>query len=85
MKTDAVSFADTLYLLMEDYEYTLTELEDDIFSLLRHEFKLTLNKDIKSHHFILESSKLSQNIKISVERAEYDGEEFFLISSVKIA
>ncbi|MGL4998424.1 MAG: hypothetical protein ACRC5W_05700 [Cetobacterium sp.] len=85
MKKDAVSFADTLYLLMEDFEYTLTELEDDIFSLLRHEFKLTLNEENKRLHFILESSKLSQNVKLSVERSEYDGEEFFLISSVKVA
>ncbi|MGL4989519.1 MAG: hypothetical protein ACRC5F_09840 [Cetobacterium sp.] len=82
---DAVSFADTLYLLMEDFEYTLTELEDDIFSLLRSEFELTLNEENKNHFFILESPKLSQNVKLSVERAEYDGEEFFLISSVKIA
>ncbi|MGL4424983.1 MAG: hypothetical protein ACRCZR_05000 [Cetobacterium sp.] len=82
---DAVSFADTLYLLMEDFDYTLTELEDDIFSLLRDEFKLTLNEENKNHFFILESPKLSQNVKLDVERAEYDGEEFFLISSVKIA
>ncbi|MGL5355092.1 MAG: hypothetical protein ACRC0R_03350 [Cetobacterium sp.] len=82
---DAVSFADTLYLLMEDFEYTLMELEDDIFSLLRDEFKLTLNENNKNHYFILESSKLSQNVKLSCERTEYDGEEFFLISSVKVA
>lgn len=82
---DAISFADTLYLLMEDFEYTLMELEDDIFSLLRDEFKLTLNKDNKSHYFILESSNLSQNVKLLCEKSEYDGEELFLISSVKVA
>lgn len=82
---DAMSFADTLYLLMEDFEYTIMELEDDIFSLLRDEFQLTLNEENKNCYFILESPNLSQNIKLSVERAEYDGEEFFLVSSVKVA
>lgn len=82
---DAISFADTLFLLMEDFEYTIMELEDDIFSLLRNEFQLTLNEENRNSYFILESPNLSQDIKLSVERTEYDGEEFFLVSSVKVA
>lgn len=82
---DAKSFAETLYLLMEDFEYTVEELKDDIFSLLRSEFQLTLIEEDRHQYFLLESSNLNQNIRLNVERAEYDGEEFFLISSVKVA
>lgn len=82
---EAKSFADTLYLLMEDFEYTIPELEDDIFSLLRDNFQLTLTEENKHLYFLLESSNLDQNIKLNVERVEYDGEEFFIVSSVKVA
>ncbi len=82
---DAKSFAETLYLLMEDFEYTVEELKDDIFSLLRSEFQLTLIEEDRHQYFLLESSNLNQNIRLNVERAEYDGEEFFLVSSVKVA
>lgn len=82
---DAKSFAETLYLLMEDFEYTVEELKDDIFSLLRSEFQLTLIEEDRHQYFLLESSNLNQNIRLNVERVEYDGEEFFLISSVKVA
>ena len=85
MKKDAKNFAETLYLLMEDFEYTITELEDDIFSFLREDFQLTLKEEDNHSYFLLESSKLDQNIKLNVERVEYDGEEFFLVSSVKTA
>lgn len=82
---DAKSFAETLYLLMEDFEYTVEELKDDIFSLLRSEFQLTLIEEDRHQYFLLESSNLNQNIRLNVERAEYDEEEFFLVSSVKVA
>ena len=82
---DAKNFAETLYLLMEDFEYTIAELEDDIFSLLRDDFQLTLTEEDNHCYFLLESPNLNQNIKLNVERAEYDGEEFFLVSSVKVA
>ncbi|MCQ8211104.1 hypothetical protein NON08_00775 [Cetobacterium somerae] len=82
---DAKNFAETLYLLMEDFEYTIAELEDDIFSLLRDDFQLTLTEEDNHCYFLLESPNLDQNIKLNVERAEYDGEEFFLVSSVKVA
>lgn len=82
---DAKSFAETLYLLMEDFEYTVEELKDDIFSLLRSEFQLTLIEEDRHQYFLLESSNLNQNIRLNVERVEYDGEEFFLVSSVKVA
>lgn len=82
---DAKSFAETLYLLMEDFEYTVEELKDDIFSLLRSEFQLTLIEEDRHQYFLLESSNLNQNIRLNVEKAEYDGEEFFLVSSVKVA
>ena len=82
---DAKNFAETLYLLMEDFEYTIAELEDDIFSLLRDDFQLTLTEGDNHSYFLLESPNLDQNIKLNVERVEYDGEEFFLVSSVKVA
>lgn len=82
---DAKNFAETLYLLMEDFEYTIEELEDDIFSLLRDDFQLTLTEGDNHSYFLLESPNLDQNIKLNVERVEYDGEEFFLVSSVKVA
>ena len=82
---EAKSFADSLYLLMGDFEYTIPELEDDIFSLLRDDFQLTLTEENKHLYFLLESSNLDQNIKLNVERVEYDGEEFFIVSSVKVA
>ncbi|MDX8335633.1 MULTISPECIES: hypothetical protein [Cetobacterium] len=82
---DAKSFADTLYLLMEDFEYDILELEDDIFSLLRDDFQLNLTEENNKSYFLLESPNLNQDIKIAVERVEYDGEEFFIVSSVKVA
>ena len=82
---DAKSFADTLYLLMEDFEYDILELEDDIFSLLRDDFQLNLTEENNKSYFLLESPNLNQDIKIAVERVEYDGEEFCIVSSVKVA
>lgn len=81
---EAKSFADTLYLLMEDFEYTVTELEEDIFSFLRDDFKLTLIEEDKHLYFLLESSNLDRNIKLNVERLKYNGEELFIVSSVKV-
>lgn len=82
---EAKSFADTLYLLMEDFEYTVTELEEDIFSFLRDDFQLTLMEEDKHLYFLLESSNLDRNIKLNVERVKYNGEELFIVSSVKVA
>ena len=50
---DAKSFADTLYLLMEDFEYDILELEDDIFSLLRDNFQLYLTEANNKSYFLL--------------------------------
>lgn len=83
---EAQSFADTLYLLMEDFEYSIAELEDDIFSLLRDDFQLTLIEENKHLYFLLESSNLDQNIRLNVERVQQNEvEDSFIISSVKVA
>lgn len=82
---EAQSFADTLYLLMEDFEYSIAELEDDIFSLLRDDFQLTLIEENKHLYFLLESSNLDQNIRLNVERVQNEVEDSFIISSVKVA
>ena len=82
---EAQSFADTLYLLMEDFEYSIAELEDDIFSLLRDAFQLTLIEENKHLYFLLESSNLDQNIRLNVERVQNEVEDSFIISSVKVA
>lgn len=82
---EAQSFADTLYLLMEDFEYSIVELEDDIFSLLRDDFQLTLIEENKHLYFLLESSNLDQNIRLNVERVQNEVEDSFIISSVKVA
>lgn len=82
---EAQSFADTLYLLMEDFEYSIAELEDDIFSLLRDDFQLTLIEENKHLYFLLESSNLDQNIRLNVEKVQNEVEDSFIISSVKVA
>lgn len=82
---EAQSFADTLYLLMEDFEYSIAELEDDIFSLLHDDFQLTLIEENKHLYFLLESSNLDQNIRLNVERVQNEVEDSFIISSVKVA
>ena len=82
---EAQSFADTLYLLMEDFEYSIAELEDDIFSLLRDDFQLTLIEENKHLYFLLESSNLDQNIRLNVERVQNEVEDSFIVSSVKVA
>lgn len=82
---EAKSFADTLDILMEDFDYTIQELEDDIFSLLCDDFQLTLTEEDKHLYFLLESSNLTQNIKLNVERVEFDGEVSFIVSSVRVA
>lgn len=82
---EAKSFADTLDILMEDFDYTIQELEDDIFSLLCDDFQLTLTEEDKHLYFLLESSNLTQNIKLNVERVEFEGEVSFIVSSVRVA
>lgn len=81
----ADSFVETLLLVMEDYEYKMEELEEDIKDLLMSEFILENKKIENKTYFSLESEQLDKNIDIFYSEIEIDKEKFYLVKDIKVS
>lgn len=81
----ADSFVETLSLVMEDYEYKMEELEEDIKDLLMSEFILENKKIENKTYFSLESEQLDKNIDIFYSEIEIDKEKFYLVKDIKVS
>lgn len=81
----ADSFVETLSLVMEDYEYKMEELEEDIKDLLMSEFILENKKTENKTYFSLESEQLDKNIDIFYLEIEIDKEKFYLVKDIKVS
>lgn len=81
----ADSFVETLLLVMEDYEYKMDELEEDIKDLLMSEFILENKKTENKTYFSLESEQLDKNIDIFYSEIEIDKEKFYLVKDIKVS
>ncbi|WP_297596267.1 hypothetical protein [uncultured Cetobacterium sp.] len=80
---NAHDFTETLALLTEDFEYTVSELEEDISDLLRAEYKLTLQEMDSKKYFLLKSDILDKDIQLFIDEIEDKGSLFYLITSIK--
>lgn len=81
----ADSFVETLSLVMEDYEYKMDELEEDIKDLLMSDFILENKKIENKTYFLLESEQLDKNIDIFYSEIEIDKEKFYLVKDIKVS
>ncbi|WP_297487960.1 hypothetical protein [uncultured Cetobacterium sp.] len=81
----ADSFVETLLLVMEDYEYKMDELEEDIKDLLMSDFILENKKTENKTYFLLESEQLDKNIDIFYSEIEIDKEKFYLVKDIKVS
>lgn len=81
---DVKSFSETLYLFMEDFEYTDEELNEDIKDFFKSEYSLEYLEDNGKEFYLLKSNELNGIIKINITTIiENDKEHIFVIDSVK--
>lgn len=83
---NAKSFSETLYLLMEDFEYTDEELNEDIKDFFKSGYSLEYLEDNGKEFYLLKSDELNGAIKINITTImESDEEHIFIVDSVKEA
>lgn len=81
---DAKSFSETLYLLMEDFEYSENELDNDIKDFFKSKYSLKYVKEENKEFYILESNELTGNIKINITTIlKKNDKHIFIVDSVK--
>lgn len=78
----AEDFKETLLLVMEDYDYTMEELEEDIKDLLMDEFLLVEKIEDEQKILILQSESLDRNLKLLLTESFINGEKILNIKNI---